>query len=216
MNQRLDDQVWREVLEFWFPEGRSFQIDAETHRDHWFWRMRGGADGEIDARFSELTAEGVAGNLDHWACDPEGRLALIIVLDQFSRSVWRGSPRAFAQDPAALELSLDGLVNGHYAALPTPWFKIVHGLPLGHCEGPDHLARINRLIGLREEIAAEAPEQLQPIYQSLVKQARDVKEVIEAFGRHPHRNRVLGRRSTEAEEVYLEKGNFPHERAFQR
>ena len=63
-----------------------------------------------------------------------------------------------AQDPAALELSLDGLANDHYAALPTPWFKIVHGLPLGHCEGPDHLARIRRLIGLREEVGERAVE----------------------------------------------------------
>jgi len=214
MNQRIDDQVWREVLEFWFPEGRSFQIDATTHRDHWFWRMRGGADGEIMTRFTELTAEGAAGNLDDWASDPEGRLALIIVLDQFSRSVWRGSARAFSQDPAALALAMEGLSNGHYAALPTPWFKVVHGLPLGHCEGLDHLERVDLLIELREEIALEAPAHLQPTYRSLVKQAGDVRKIIAAFGRHPHRNQVLGRQSTPAEEAYIAKGNFPHMRAF--
>ena len=216
MNTHSHEQPWDEVLQFWFPEGRSAAIASNAHREHWFWRMRGGADREVIARFSDMTAQAAAGYLDYWATDPEGRLALIILLDQFSRAVWRGSPRAFAQDPAALELSLEGLANDHYAALPTPWFKIIHGLPLGHCEGPDHLARINRLIGLREEIAAEAPEPLHPIYQSLVKQARDVKKVIEAFGRHPHRNRVLGRVSTRAEEAYLEKGDFPHGRAFQR
>lgn len=215
MNTESDEQPWGAVLQFWFPEGRSMAIDPDVHRDHWFWRMRGGADREIIDRFSELTAQAAAGNLHHWATDPAGRLALIILLDQFSRSVWRGSPRAFAQDPTALALSLDGLSNGHYAALPTPWFRIVHGLPFGHCEGPDHLQRIDRLIGLREEIAAEAPAPLQPIYRSLVKQARDVKEVLAAFGRHPHRNRVLRRESTRAEEAYLEKGDFPHERAFQ-
>lgn len=216
MNTQSHQQPWDEVLQFWFPEGRSAAIAPDVHQEHWFWRMRGGADREIIARFSDITAQAAAGNLDHWITNPEGRLALIILLDQFSRSVWRGIPRAFAQDPAALKLSLDGLVNGHYEALPTPWFRIVHGLPLGHCEGPDHLARINRLIGLREEIAARAPEPLQLIYRSLVTQAQDVKEVIAAFGRHPHRNRVLGRESTHAEEAYLEKGDFPHERAFQR
>ena len=215
MNERADDRAWREVLEFWFPEGHSLQIDAEIHRDHWFWRMRGGADGEIETRFSQLTAEGAAGNLGHWTSDPEGRLALIIVLDQFSRSVWRGSSRAFAQDLASLALAIEGLSNGHYAALPTPWFKIVHGLPLGHCEGPDHLERLDLLIRLREEIAAEAPAHLQPIYRPLVKQAQDVKQVIAAFGRHPHRNQVLGRRSSRAEVAYLNEGDFPHERAFQ-
>lgn len=215
MKARSDNQNWEEVLQFWFPEGRSLQIDADAHRDHWFWRMQGGADSQIIARFTNLTAQAAAGDLDHWAAHPEGRLALIILLDQFSRSVWRGIPRAFAQDSAALALSMEGLENGHYIALPVPWFKIVHGLPLGHCEGPDHLERIDRLIELREEIAAEAPAQLQPIYQSLVKQARDVFQVIAAFQRHPHRNEVLGRRSTDAEEIYLEKGDFPHERAFQ-
>ncbi len=215
MNEGNDDHAWREVLEFWFPEGRSFQIDANTHRDHWYWRMRGGADSEITALFSELTAEGAAGNLDHWASDPAGRLALIIVLDQFSRSVWRGSSKAFAQDPAALALVMEGLSNGHYAALPTPWFKVVHGLPLGHCEGPDHLERLDILIRLREEIAAEAPAQLQPIYRLLARQARDVKQVIAAFGRHPHRNEVLCRRSSPTEEAYLQEGDFPHERAFE-
>jgi uncharacterized protein (DUF924 family) len=215
MNQKTDDQIWREVLEFWFPEGRSFQIDAETHRDRWFWRMRGGADSEIESRFSELTAEGAVGNLDPWASESEGRLALIIVLDQFSRSVSRGNVRAFTQDKAALALAMEGLTNGHYAALPTPWFKVVHGLPLGHCEGPDHLERLDLLIRLREKIAAEAPAHLQPIYRPLVKQARDVKQVIAAFGRHPHRNQVLGRNSTPAEEGYLKQDDLPHERAFE-
>ena len=109
---------------------------------------------------------------------------------------------------------MEGLSNGHYAALPTPWFKVVHGLPLGHCEGQDHLERLDLLVRLREEIATEAPAQLQPIYRSLVKQAVDVKQVITAFGRHPHRNQVLGRLSTPAEEAYLKEGDFPHKRAF--
>ena len=167
MNTHPHEQPWDEVLQFWFPEGRFAAIASNAHREHWLWRMRGGADGEVIARFSDMTAQAAAGNLDHWATDPEGRLALIILLDQFSRSVWRGTPRAFAQDPAALELSLEGLANGHYAALPTPWFKIIHGLPLGHCEGgspcmhqPPHRAA--------RGVAAEAPEPLQPIYQSLV------------------------------------------------
>src|SRR5690606_28678789 len=112
---------WSAVLEFWFPEGRSAEVDAATHREHWAWRMRGGADEAIVARFSGLTADAAAGGLDRWASDPHGRLALIILLDQFSRSVWRGSPRAYAQDPAALSLAMAGLANGHYAALREPW-----------------------------------------------------------------------------------------------
>lgn len=189
-------------------------MDAETHRKHWFWRMQGGADAAIVARFSELTARGVQGKLDHWADEPEGRLSLIVVLDQFSRSLWRGTPRAFAQDAAALALAMDGLDNGHFQVLATPWFKIAHTQPLGHCEGPNHLERIDLLIRLRKEISSATPDRLQPIYRSLVNQAEDVRQVIAAFGRHPHRNHILGRQSTPEEKEYLEKGDFPHLRAF--
>src|SRR5690554_3876049 len=162
MNKKTDSPVWQDILEFWFPEGQSLQIAESTHKGHWRWRMQGGADNEIIDRYSELTAQAAAGDLDSWAAHAEGRLALIILLDQFSRSVWRDCARAFAQDSAALALTMEGLSNGHYAALPTPWYKVVFGLPLGHCEGADHLARIDLLIKLREDIAAEAPDQLQP------------------------------------------------------
>jgi len=215
MNDNGASQNWQEVLDFWFPEGHSRQIDLATHKDYWFWRMRGGADNEITSRFAELTARAAAGRLGQWAADPEGRLVLIIVLDQFSRSVWRNNPRSFAQDTAALALTMEGLSNDHYARLPTPWHKVVFGLPLGHCEGDDHLERLDLLIKLREEIATQAPPHLLPVYQSLVKQAQDVRQVIAAFGRHPHRNQLLGRQSTRDEQTYLGKKQFPHLRAFQ-
>lgn len=205
---------WRGVLDFWFPEQRMTNVDAETHLAHWSWRMHGGADDAIAARFSDLTRDGADGHLDHWAAAPEGRLALIVVLDQFSRSLWRGRPRAFAQDAAALTLSLEGLANGHYQALGAPWLRIAHTQPLGHCEGADHGERMTELVRLRREVAASAPAPLQPIYRGLVKQAEDVREVILAFGRHPHRNRVLGRPSTPAELAYVARGQFPHEKAF--
>src|SRR5690554_1742550 len=110
---------------------------------------------------------------------------------------------------------MEGLTGGHYAALPTPWHKIAYGLPLGHCEENDHLERLDLLIKLREEIAAQAPPRLLPVYESLVKQARDVRQVIAAFGRHPHRNHLLGRQSTPEEEAYINEKQFPHLRAFE-
>lgn len=216
MGAAMNEQdAYQNVLDFWFPEGSSLQIELAPHTDYWIWRMRGGADQEIINRFSELTEQAAAGRLDHWASSAKGRLALIIVLDQFSRSVWRESARAYAQDTTALALTMDGLTNGHYAALQTPWHKIVYGLPLGHCEGSDHLERLELLIRLREEIAAQAPPRLLPVYESLVKQARDVREVIETFGRHPHRNDVLGRQSTPEEKAYINEKQFPHLRAFE-
>ncbi len=205
---------WDDVLDFWFPEGRALDVDPQAHHAHWRWRMQGGADAQIMARFVDITESAAQGKLDTWAQDPHGRLALIIVLDQFSRSVWRENARAFAQDPHAVSLVMRGLSNGAYSRLETPWFQIVFGLPLGHCEGPDHLPRLDQLITLRQDIAATAPTPLKPIYSGLVSQARDVRKIIATFGRHPHRNAVLNRKSTAEEEVYLAKGQFPHMKAF--
>lgn len=203
----------RAVLAFWFPEGRALDIAPVRHAALWRWRLHGGADAAIAARFGPLTARGAAGDLDHWAGTSEGRLALIVVLDQFPRALWRGSARAWAQDPAALALALAGLENGDWAALDLPWFQIAFTQPLGHAEGPDHLARIDRLIALREGIAARAAAPLRPLYAALVDQAGQVRRVIARFGRHPHRNAILGRQSTPEEEAYLDKGAFPHLRA---
>jgi len=209
-----DIQPWTEVLDFWFPEGQDLTIDVDTHRSHWFWRMRGGADKQVVSRFSRLAAHAAEGRLAHWANTPEGRLALIIVLDQFSRSVWRGTARAYAQDVMALSLTQEGLENGQYETLSQPWLKVVFGLPLGHCEGDDHLGRLDLLVGLRRAIHAKSPAHLQPIYQSLITQAQDVRRVVAEFGRHPHRNQVLGRASTQAELAYIKSGSFPNLRAF--
>ncbi len=214
MTDSNDVRDIREVLDFWFPEGRALDIDPDRHAKLWRWRMHGGADGEIAARFGPLTERGAAGALDHWAATPGGRLALIVVLDQFPRSLWRGSALAYAQDPAALAQALAGLENGDWAALGLPWFQIAFTQPLGHAEGPDHLARIDRLIALRRDIAARAPSALRPLYASLVDQAGKVRRVIASFGRHPHRNATLGRNSTPEEEAYLQRGDFPHLRAF--
>jgi uncharacterized protein (DUF924 family) len=199
---------WDEILEFWFPEGPD--VDPETHNRQWMWRMRGGADEEIVRRFAHVTEKAAAAHFDHWAAHPQGRLALIIVLDQFPRSVWRDTPRAFAQDRKALDLALEGYENGHYRALEHPWHKTVYNLPLGHCEGPDHLERLDLAIKLGREIHDEAPHRLKPGYAFAAEQPVEVRKVIAAFGRHPHRNKALGRTSTPEEEEYVAKGAFPH------
>jgi uncharacterized protein (DUF924 family) len=199
-----------DVLAFWFPDGDT--PERERHVDLWIWRMRGGAHDEVIARFSDLTERAASGALDHWAGTALGRLALIVVLDQFSRSVWAGTPRAFAQDRKALALCLEGLGNGHFDALPNAWFKTVYKLPLEHCECPEHLANLDRAVAIARRIAAEAPEHLRQGYERGAEMPALHRDVIAAFGRHPHRNAVLGRTSTPAEIAYLDKGDFPHQR----
>ena len=115
MTDRPDARPWHEVLAFRFPEGLAATVDAETHRRHWQWRMHGGADVAIATRFADLTTRPATGGLDNSASEAEGRLALIILLDQFSRSLWRGTTRAWARDGAALALALEGQENGHSA-----------------------------------------------------------------------------------------------------
>jgi uncharacterized protein (DUF924 family) len=153
-----------------------------------------------------------AGSLDHWLSTPLGRLSLIIVLDQFPRGLFAGTPEAYAGDPAALRIAEEGLRNGHYDALTRPWEKTFFFMPLGHTEGPDHLERLKRVAALGETLATEVPAPLQPLYQFSANQGRGHLDVISRFGRYPHRNAVLGRVSTPEEAAYLEKGEFVHNR----
>ena len=198
------------VLDFWFPPHAG--ADLDTHRIFWEYRMRGGADAAIVEQFSEITERAARGECDGWAVTPRGRLALIIVLDQFSRSVWRESARAFAQDPKTLALVLEGFENGHYDALEHAWEKTFCIIPLGHCEGPGHLERLDLAVALARKVLEHAPAHLRPMYEFNAQQPIEHRKVIAAFGRHPHRNRVLGRESTPEELAYLEQGVFPHRR----
>lgn len=210
MTEHDERAKWNEVLDFWFPERLNPDFDDALHRQYWMWRMRGGADEAIIARYTDLTERASHGELDHWASEALGRLALILVLDQFPRSIWRGSARAFSLDDKALATALDGYENGHYDALQTPWYKTMYNLPLAHCEGQDHLARIDKVVRLAQDILEQAPDFLRAGYEFAAEQPVEVRKVIVAFGRHPHRNAQLGRRSTPEEERYLAEGQFPH------
>ena len=197
-----------EIISFWFPDGPN--PEAKTHMDLWAWRMRGGANDEILERYSEATELAVQGEFDHWADDAVGRLALIILLDQCPRTVWAGTPKTFEQDPKALKLCLEGLDNGHFDALESVWFKSIFKLPMEHCECADHLANLDRVIKIAENILKEAPEHLKDVYKFAAGQPRKHRAVIAQFGRHSHRNEVLGRQSTNEELEYLATGDFPH------
>lgn len=198
-----------DIIVFWFPDGPD--PTAEAHIAHWTWRMRGGSTPEVIARYPDLTQAAVRGDLDHWAATPLGRLALIIVLDQFPRSIWAGTPAAFASDPKALALCLEGFENGHFDALGNVWFKSMYKLPLEHCECDDHLANLERAIAIALAALAAAPDHLRKVYEIAVEQPRRHRAVIAAFGRHAHRNAVLGRPSTPEEAAYIAAGVFPHQ-----
>jgi uncharacterized protein (DUF924 family) len=203
------------VLAFWFPDD-GHEADYDTHRAFWMHRMRGGVVEAIRSQFASLTDAAARGLLDHWVATPRGRLALVIALDQFPRSVWRGARGAFAQDIKAARLVLEGFDNGQYDALPNVWEKAFCLIAVDHCEGPGHLARMERTGVLARELTDKAPEHLRVMYQIIEDQHRLASEVIATFGRYPHRNAVLGNISTTAEEAYIAAGVFPHQRAIPR
>lgn len=198
------------VLTLWFPDNGHWS-SPETHAAFWDERMQGGMDATIIARFADLTQAAATGRLDHWADTPRGRLALLIALDQFPRSLWRDTPAAFAQDIKATRLAEEGIRNGDFDGL-APWEQTFFVIAIGHCEGPDHLERMIRHRKTVERIIAAMPETLAPMADGLRLQHEAVLGVIERFGRHPHRNAVLGRPSTQAEAGYIATGAFPHMR----
>lgn len=198
---------FKQVLGFWFPD----LTDADHARMvcQFEWWFRGGADSSIRDGFPTLLDRAAGGALDDWSESPRSRLALIIVLDQFSRSLYRDTPRAFAQDAKALALALEGIEIGHYTALVTPWEKTFFFLPLAHSEQLSHL---ERAVELAEQLVEQAAPQFRRILHHSASQARGHRDIIARFGRHPHRNPVLGRQSTPEEIDYLASGQLVHTR----
>ncbi|MBD0270878.1 MAG: DUF924 domain-containing protein [Acetobacteraceae bacterium] len=205
-----DAQDWRAVYDFWFPPGLD-AADPHTLRRQVEWWFGGGSNDALPP-FAPVLEVAKAGRLDGWTATPRGRLSLILVLDQFPRGLFAGTPEAYASDPAALRIAEEGLRNGHHAALAEPWEKMFAAMPLVHAEGPGHRERLERVVALAERIAREVPEPLRPIYEFSANQARGHLDVVTRFGRFPHRNPVLGRASTPEEEAYLAKGDFVHMR----
>ena len=190
----------RSIRDFWFGTA---PLSADTlNRRMLFWFgdeasvRRQHRDEHIRVRFGALLERAARGELAAWADGPRRRLSLIILLDQFPRSIHRGTARAFACDAQALALTLSGMQSGADAAL-TVVERIFFYMPLQHAESreaqEESLAAYRRLL-------AEAPEELREVFTGAARSAENHRAIIERFGRFPHRNRVLGREST-AEEL---------------
>jgi len=196
----------RGIREFWF--GQLPLSAAALNRRLRFWfggetpQRREQRDTQIRERFGLLLERAVAGELEAWADGPRRRLSLIIQLDQFPRHMFRGSPRAFAHDAQALSLTLSGMQSAADAALDVVE-RIFFYMPLQHAEGrevqDESVAAYRRLL-------RETPRELHEPFAATLRSAENHREIIERFGRFPHRNRVLGRDSTPAEEEWLRSG----------
>jgi uncharacterized protein (DUF924 family) len=195
-----------DVLEFWF--GADPLADLPGRLMFWFGRkdepvaLRDQRDADLANRFRPLVEAAAAGTLDHWASSPHRRLALILLLDQFPRQVYRGQGLAFSQDAKALSLTLDGLQVGADAAL-APIERVFFYLPLEHAESAtmqeESVAAYRRLL-------VDAPPEHHKLFDGILQFALQHQSVIKHFGRFPQRNAALDRRSSEAELAYLRKG----------
>ncbi|WP_027795494.1 DUF924 family protein [Paraburkholderia acidipaludis] len=185
----------RDVLDFWF--GAPGSPEYGTARKMWF-RKSEAFDARLRERFGVLLDAACAGELDAWAATPEGTLALVIVLDQFSRNCHRGTPRAFAADGRALAMARRLVASGEDRRLPTLYHRVFAYLPFEHAESMDAQRESLRLFGeLRGELRHD------PQGKSYYDYAARHASVVERFGRFPHRNAQLGRASSEAELAFL-------------
>ena len=179
----------QDVLGFWFDP---------AHAANWF--VKDAAfDEAIRQRFAAAVEEARQGRLDGWAENPADWLALLILLDQFPRNLHRGDARAWAADVKAQRMALSGLDGGFDQALP-PLQRVFAYLPLEHAED---MGLQQRSVELFEALCTQVPAAERAPFAGFLDYARRHRAVIARFGRFPHRNAVLGRDSTAAEEEYL-------------
>lgn len=196
-----------EVNRFWFGPAPLTLQTVNDRQKLWFGvratpQEQTAIDARLRTRFAGLMQRAAAGELDAWAASPRRCLALILLLDQFPRRAFRGTPRAFATDERALALALSAVQAAADAVL-APIERVFLCMPLQHAERRDvqeeSLAAYRRLL-------QEAPEPLRPFLAGVHSLAERHHSIVARFGRFPDRNRILGRPSTPEELQCLSAG----------
>ena len=189
------------VVDWWLGPARNDLARLGERMPHWF-----GASEEMDTQmretFGETIVEASLGDLDHWAEQPVGRLALILLMDQFRRNVYRGTADAFACDELALDLCLGGIDAGMDRQLSLAE-RMFFYMPMQHAESE---AVQKQAVETYDALAAEAPAEVREIFESCADYARLHRDIVLQFGRFPHRSTILGRDSTEEELAFLKDG----------
>jgi uncharacterized protein (DUF924 family) len=189
------------VLAFWFGEAFRDPAAARVRGDRWF-VGDAALDADIVRRFGPLYEAARAGALGAWEGTPRSALALVLVLDQFPRNMFRGTAGAFATDGLALGVATRAVARGLDAAL-APIGRCFLYLPFQHAED---LVVQARAVALYERLATDAPPAWRETMNTNLAYANDHYRVIARFGRFPHRNACLGRESSPSEEAYLAAG----------
>ncbi len=199
----MGNNKFENILEFWFGTFADAWHADPGKVDMWF-KNGQRYDSEIFTRFGAEYFAACNGEFDHWAQSPRGRLALIILLDQFSRHIHRGTAQAFAQDVKAQALCLDGIASGDDQNLH-PVERSFFYLPLEHAED----RRLQQYsVEAFARLLADVPPAHRSMFGTSLEYARRHQYVIERFGRFPELNTLLGRTSTAEEMAFLEQGEY--------
>jgi len=194
-----DDQARIEqILAFWFKEQELTAPQIDRRMDTWFGEDAV-FDHEIEKGFSDDVERASNGELDHWADEPQGRLALIILIDQFRRNLYRGTAKAFSHDKVALKLCVEGAMERKDKGL-TPIQRVFFYMPLQHAESRKVQAKS---VELYDRLAESVSPTLQETFLTVAQFAELHKDIVDQFGRFPHRNSLLGRENTPEENEYL-------------
>ena len=186
------------VVQFWFGDVDSLGRSDVMHSRRWFMKDEA-LDREIADRFGDTYADVRAGLREAWLDDPRGRVAYVIVLDQFARNMFRGTARAFEGDRQALAAAVEGVARHDDAALTVSERSFLY-MPYMHSE---EIGMQERSVALFTELAASAPSELRASMVAAVQYAEEHREIIARYGRFPHRNTVLGRESTPEEIAFI-------------
>jgi len=186
------------ILSFWFKEQELTAPQIDRRMEMWF-SEDAVFDHEIEKEFADDVSAACEGDLDHWAAEPEGRLALIILIDQFRRNIYRKSAKAFSKDKLALKLCVEGAMQEKDRGL-TPIQRVFFYMPLQHAES-------RRVQAKSVELFNRLAELVSPTYRetflTVAQFAELHKDIVDQFGRFPHRNKLLGRENTAEEDEYL-------------
>ncbi len=188
----------RIIHEFWFGDDPNDAVVAQQKAALW-WSGKREYDQDIEHRFGSWIGAAACGKLNDWAASARSRLALILLTDQFPRSIYRGSPKAFEFDPLAQAWCLDGVRQGMDKEL-RPIERIFFYLPLEHAESTQYQ---EQSVELYTRLFQEVPEHQMDLFRGYLTFALRHRHIIARFGRFPHRNAVLGRTSTSEEAQFL-------------
>lgn len=186
------------VLEFWFADTAMDSPRVDSRMDRWF-GVDEGFDRQIREEFGDLVQQASANKLTDWADTPEGCLALIILLDQLRRNIYRGSAEAFTLDHIALKLCIDRTIAGDHKKLDAIQCLFFF-MPLQHAES---VPVQKKSVGIYQALAEKSTDTMRETFLTAAQFAELHHDIVVEFGRFPHRNDILGRQNTDAEATFM-------------